>query len=98
MELFGTGFKVPTSVALGVGAIILLPVLTPVIAAVVRPLVKAGIKGGIVLFERGMEAIAEATEAMEDLVMEARAELAGGPGAAESADLSMTKGVGGDAS
>ncbi|MGK7899753.1 MAG: DUF5132 domain-containing protein [Xenococcus sp. (in: cyanobacteria)] len=61
----------------GVAAIVLLPVLIPVAAGKVgKPLAKATIKGGIVLYEKGKGVIAEVGETLEDLVAEAKAELA----------------------
>jgi hypothetical protein len=60
----------------GIAAIVLLPVLVPVVAGVGKPLAKAAIKGGIVLYEKGKGVIAEVGETLEDLVAEAKAELA----------------------
>ncbi len=60
----------------GIAAVILLPVLVPVVAGVGKPVAKAAIKGGILLYEKGKGVIAEAGETLEDLVAEAKAELA----------------------
>lgn len=60
----------------GIAAIVLLPVLVPVVAGVGKPLAKAAIKGGIVLYEKGKGVIAEVGETLEDIVAEAKAELA----------------------
>lgn len=60
----------------GIAAIVLLPVLVPVVAGVGKPLAKAAIKGGIILYEKGKGVIAEVGETLEDLVAEAKAELA----------------------
>ncbi|MBF2020519.1 MAG: DUF5132 domain-containing protein [Hydrococcus sp. C42_A2020_068] len=60
----------------GIAAIILLPVLVPVVAGVGKPIAKATIKGGILLYERGKGVIAEVGETLEDLIAEAKAELA----------------------
>ena len=61
----------------GIAAIILLPGLVPVAAGKVgKPLAKATIKGGIVLYEKGKGIVAEVGESLEDIVAEARAELA----------------------
>lgn len=60
----------------GIAAIVLLPVLVPVAAGVGKPLAKATIKGGIVLYERGKGVIAEVGETLEDIIAEAKAELA----------------------
>lgn len=62
----------PAGLMAGIGAVILLPV----IAGVGKPLAKAAIKGGISLYEKSKGVIAEAGEVLEDLVAEARAELA----------------------
>jgi hypothetical protein len=60
----------------GIAAIVLLPVLVPVAAGVGRPIAKALIKGGIVFYEKSKGVIAEVGETLEDLVAEAKAELA----------------------
>ena len=61
----------------GIAAIVLLPVLVPVAAGKVgKPLAKATIKSGIVLYEKGKGVIAEVGETFEDIVAEAKAELA----------------------
>ena len=61
----------------GIAAIVMLPVLIPVAAGKVgKPLAKATIKGGIVLYEKGKGVIAEVGESLEDIIAEAKAELA----------------------
>lgn len=75
MALFDNGFKVGTGLLVGVGAILLAPIVIPAIAAAAKPLIKAGIKGGMLAYEKGRELLAEATEVMEDLAAEAKAEL-----------------------
>jgi hypothetical protein len=61
----------------GIAAIILLPVLVPVVAGKIgKPLAKATIKGGIVLYEKGKGVLAEVGESIEDIIAEAKAELA----------------------
>jgi hypothetical protein len=60
----------------GIAAIVLLPVLVPVVAGVGKPIAKATIKGGILLYEKGKGVIAEVGETLEDLIAEAKAELA----------------------
>jgi Protein of unknown function (DUF5132) len=60
----------------GIGAVILAPVLIPVVAGVGKPLAKSLIKGGLVLFEKSKGAFAELGETWEDMVAEARAEMA----------------------
>ncbi len=62
----------------GIGAVLLAPVVLPVVAGVGKPLVKSVIKSGLVLFEKSRGAFAEVGETWEDMVAEARAELAEG--------------------
>lgn len=61
---------------IGVGAAVLAPVVLPILASIARPLAKATIKSGLMLYEKGKETLAEAGEMVEDLVAEARAEMA----------------------
>lgn len=68
--------NVITGLAVGVGVAILAPVVLPVVAAVVRPLAKSAIKTGIILYEQGLETVAELGEVVDDLVAEAKAEIA----------------------
>jgi hypothetical protein len=65
-----------SGLAIGVGSAILAPLLVPTLSKAAKPLAKAAIKGGLVLFETGKEKLAEAQELMDDLLAEARAELA----------------------
>ncbi len=60
----------------GIGALVLAPVVIPAIAKIGKPIAKAAIKGGITLYEKSIGAVAETGEVLEDLVAEARAELA----------------------
>jgi hypothetical protein len=60
----------------GIAAIVLLPILIPVAGGVGKSLAKATVKGGIVLYEKGKGVVAEIGETFEDIVAEARAELA----------------------
>lgn len=78
MALLDNGLKgnILAGLAIGIGASILAPVVIPVIASVAKPLAKAAIKGGIMLYEKGREVAAEAGEVVEDLVAEAKAEMA----------------------
>lgn len=75
MALFDKGFSVGTGAIIGIGALILAPVLAPAIAAAARPLIKAGLKGSIMLYEKSKEMIAETQELLEDMVAEVKAEL-----------------------
>ena len=62
--------------ALGIGAVILVPIMIPVVRKVAKPLAKAAIAGGIMAYKKGKELIAEGAEAIEDVYVEAKAELA----------------------
>jgi Protein of unknown function (DUF5132) len=68
--------NIATGLAIGIGAAILAPVVIPLFANISKPLAKAAIKGGIQLYERGKETFAEVAEITEDIVAEAKAELA----------------------
>lgn len=78
MALFSNGLKgnILTGLAIGIGASVLAPAVIPVLANVVKPLAKAALKGGIVLYEKGLETFAETKEVVEDLIAEAKSELA----------------------
>lgn len=66
---------VPGLVA-GIGALILAPVVIPVVAGIGKPIAKSLIKSGIVVYEKSKGAFAELGETWEDIVAEARAEIA----------------------
>jgi hypothetical protein len=60
-----------TGVVVGIGVVLLSPIVLPVVGQIVRPAVKAAIKGGLVLYDQ----MAEIGEAASDLFAEAHAEL-----------------------
>lgn len=60
----------------GIGAVLLAPVLLPVVTSVGKPIAKSLIKGSILAYEKSRGAFAELGETWEDIVAEARAELA----------------------
>ncbi len=66
----------PAGLAAGIGAVILAPIVIPFLAQVGKPLTKTMIKESLLAYEKGKEFFAEATEVFEDLVAEAKAELA----------------------
>jgi peptide subunit release factor 1 (eRF1) len=78
MALFDNGLKgnILSGLAVGIGAAIIAPAVMPIVASVVKPLAKAAIKGGIIFYEKGRETIAEVSEMVEDIVAEAKAEMA----------------------
>jgi hypothetical protein len=59
---------------IGIGALILAPVVIPAVARGLRPLAKGAIKGYLALQEKGREVFAETSEQFQDLVAEARSE------------------------
>lgn len=75
MGLLDNGMKLGAGLAIGIGALVLAPAIIPAAGAIARPLAKATIKGGLMFIGRTREMIAEATEVMEDLAAEAKAEL-----------------------
>lgn len=60
------------TLAIGIGAAILVPTLLPLL----KPIAKATIKSGVSLYEKTKGAIAETTEVLGDIVAEAKAEVA----------------------
>ncbi len=78
MAIFENGLKgnILSGLAIGIGAAIIAPVIVPIAASIVKPLAKAVIKGGIMLYEKGKETVAEVSEMVEDVVAEAKAEMA----------------------
>jgi hypothetical protein len=65
-----------TGLFIGIGVVVLAPVVLPILAGIAKPVAKAAVKGGITLYEKGKEAVAEAGEFLEDICAEAKAELA----------------------
>lgn len=63
-------------VVLGLGAVVLAPVVLPAVAKASRPLAKAAIKTGIRAYEKGRVIFAEAGEVFEDVMSEAQVEIA----------------------
>ncbi|MGC9964423.1 MAG: DUF5132 domain-containing protein [Syntrophobacteraceae bacterium] len=89
MALFDNGLKIGTPILLGIGVLILAPVIIPVAASAIKPLAKATVKTGLSLVQRGKELLSEAAEAFEDIAAEVKAELIAeraGPGAKPKAD------------
>ncbi|WP_024750238.1 DUF5132 domain-containing protein [Crocosphaera subtropica] len=59
------------TLAIGVGAL----VLTPVILPLLKPVAKATVKTGVILYQKTKGTLAEAGEVMGDIVAEAKAEV-----------------------
>ena len=69
------GGNIVTGLAIGVGVLILAPLVLPVVVGIVKPLAKAAIRGGAALYKTGRDAVTEVGEAVSDGVAEAKAEL-----------------------
>lgn len=63
----------------GIAALLLVPVFAPVIVRVGKPITKAAIKSAILFYENNKEAIAQMNDAWDEIVTEARTELAQQP-------------------
>lgn len=92
--------NVITGLAIGIGVTVLGPILLPPLVRATKPAAKAAIKSGLVLLEKGRETLAELAEMTEDIVAEAKAELAqeaeavtGTPPTAAEAAPGPTQGV-----
>lgn len=72
---FVEDFGLP-GLALGAGALLLAPILGVPLAKAGKPLAKATIKTSILVYEKTKNVLAEAQEALEELVTESKAELA----------------------
>lgn len=59
------------TLAIGVGALILTPVVLPLL----KPVAKATVKTGVILYQKTKETLAEAGEVMGDIIAEAKAEV-----------------------
>lgn len=75
MGLFDNGIKIGAGLAIGIGAVVLAPVVIPALAGVAKPLAKEIIKSGLTMYEKGKVMAAEARETLEDLAAEAQAEV-----------------------
>lgn len=78
MGLLDNGLKgnILTGLAIGIGAAVLAPAVIPAVANVAKPLLKAAIKTGLIMYEKGKETAAELSEVFEDIVAEAKSEVA----------------------
>jgi len=65
------GGNIVTALAIGVGALI----LAPVVVAIVKPLAKVAVRGGAAVYKSGRDAVVETGEAVSDAVAEVKAEL-----------------------
>lgn len=87
------GGNVVTGLAIGVGMLLLAPVLKPL----VRPVAKSVLKAGVAVYDQGRTALAELNEQAGDMVAEVRAEIeheerTGGNGAQRSGQEARASG------
>lgn len=75
MPIFEDGLKIGTPILIGIGALLLAPVVLPAAGSVVRPLIKATVKSGLLAAQKGRELLSEAMESLEDITAEVKAEL-----------------------
>ncbi|MGC8491905.1 MAG: DUF5132 domain-containing protein [Syntrophobacteraceae bacterium] len=75
MALFDNGLKIGSPIIIGIGAILLAPVILPAAGTVMRPLIKATVKTGLLAAQKGRELLSEAMESLEDITAEVKAEL-----------------------
>jgi hypothetical protein len=78
MSFVGDVFKggnITTGLAIGIGSLILAPIVVPVVVAIVKPLAKVAVQGGVALYKTGRNAASEVGEAVSDIVAEAKADL-----------------------
>ena len=75
MALIEDGLKFGTPVLVGIGALLLAPLVLPAAGTVMRPLIKATVKSGLLLAHKGRELVSEAMESLEDITAEVKAEL-----------------------
>ena len=59
------------TLAIGIGALILTPVVLPLL----KPVAKATVKTGVILYQKTKGTLAEAGEVMGDIIAEAKAEV-----------------------
>ena len=61
-------------VAIGLGAVVVVPVVIAALAPVVRPMARSALKAGIWAYERGREKVEEFGETVDDIVAEVEEE------------------------
>jgi len=77
MGLLENGMKTTLGgLAIGVGLAVVMPIVVPILASIIKPLTKAVIKEGLILYKASQETMTETKEMVEDLVAEAKSEIA----------------------
>ncbi|HET6421353.1 MAG TPA: hypothetical protein VFG19_14435 [Geobacteraceae bacterium] len=69
--------NVGTGLLIGVGALILAPVVLPIVVGILKTTTKAVVKTGGILYEKGSETVVEVGKIVEDFVAETKEALAG---------------------
>ncbi len=69
--------NVGTGLLIGVGALILAPVVLPIVAGLLKATTKAVVKTGVALYETGSEMVGEVGKVVGDLVTETTAVFTG---------------------
>jgi carbonic anhydrase/acetyltransferase-like protein (isoleucine patch superfamily) len=75
MSILKSRFKIGKSVAVGMGAVVLTPVVVPALAGALKPIAKAAIKGGMTAYGMIKASAAGALDVLRDIAAEAEAEL-----------------------
>lgn len=75
MALFDNVFKLGTPALVGLGVLVLAPIVIPAVGTALKPLAKEALKSGLLLVSKGKELMAEAAESLADIADEVRAEL-----------------------
>jgi hypothetical protein len=65
-----------TGLAIGLGAVVLAPIVIPMVGALVKPVAKGLIKTGMTVYHKTQVMAAETKETWDDLTAEVKAELA----------------------
>jgi len=63
------------AILIGIGAVVLAPIVLPAVAKIGKPILKAAIKTSLNLYEKSQGVVAEAEEMFWDIVAESKAEL-----------------------
>jgi hypothetical protein len=63
-----------SSALIGVGVVLVAPLVASALAPGIRPLMKTVVKGGVLVYDKGAEVLAEAGEQLSDIIAEVRAE------------------------
>lgn len=69
------GGNIVTGLAIGIGGLVLAPVVIPLALGIIKPIAKVAVRGGAALYKSGRDAVVETGEAVSDIVAEAKAEL-----------------------